>query len=523
MSFSIFGPFAWLNLNSIAAYLNPPGDHSLLKNSADGTYTQTGLEGVECQPLDPAVLSMLEQSAHLIALQASLLQSSCRQSDIDKISDLAQKTIEECQTKSASATSFWGWFNLSPLLDYFMKLRAPAAEEQSTKLERAPLLELEAKVQSMLSQSAHRITLDQAAYDAIYDPIIAELLEGLDVEKYTEGSLEESKSKIFICNSFIGALQEVVDSPSIVAIDGLNSTDCQLETPPEKLSPFLPPSPPPGPAPLFNLPIPTEQSLIDLKAELQQQIENMQQQEKIGQNDVHFSLKEEILEIERLIERIISKFNDHPIFLQKYMLLLKSIHAELKCNDNLEDSISTLTDSRQFNKDTSSKISLFTKTFKGNIDAQIALLGILKKSIKQLQQISSAKRNDRLAFQLALAAHSEVIKASELLKANHIFEKTKQEWLRLLPSEQFNSPLKISKKAALYGALRMTEAFGSQGRYPLESMEDLEKPLKAFIAFKEAVLQTATSEQLEGLKEEFEFWTTHFVRHLPAGFDRQIL
>lgn len=373
----------------------------------------------------------------------------------------------------------------------------------------------------MLSKSFQRIHLDASTYSAIYDPIIDSLLEGIDEENRQQLEILGAKNYPTLSSlglSFLDAFQEIVDEPAEEsALESCHDMQGEHSIGQE----FHPPMPPPGPAPLLKMTLTTEKALSNLRQELQQQIEKMHEGQSEETVDQDRLLKDEIREIERIIARMVANFKDNPIFLKKYTLLLKSIHSELKRNDLLEESLSSFTDSRLFNLDTSSKIAIFVKQFKGNLNAQVALLDVLKKSLEHLKMIASCQKSHQLANQNAILEQEAKIQSASKAKAENRFQNEKDEWLKLLPVQQFHNDLKLVKKSALFGALLDDAEYQNHGRYPLKTVDDLNFVLQDFKNFHLQVSQAASKEDLDLLRREYGFWLNHFMHHLPKGFEKQ--
>lgn len=271
------------------------------------------------------------------------------------------------------------------------------------------------------------------------------------------------------------------------------------------------PPPPPGLPPLIQV-NPTAAKHNHFSTQIQ-----LQAQKKIQAlrdvDPIESQLVQELNDFQRLINRLVDKFGNNPVFLVKYPALIKSYLDELKLSNSVED----LTESRLYNTETSKYIVNFCKKYPENYAAHTRLRALLKENLQKLKQLTSGQVKKQEELNTCLDQHKTRIDNAKLAQAEQNFATKQKEWLSFLPHKQFKNTLSTVKLMKLWSAL-MTAAGGFDQRYSIKECEDLRLPIAKFNQFRKQVKHATDLEQLNALTNDYQFWSMHFVSHLPEGF-----
>jgi len=328
----------------------------------------------------------------------------------------------------------------------------------------------------------------------------------------------------------------------------------QVENTPSKPV-FTPPSLPAGPPPLLrtdytfkpiapklDAPLPSE-ALSKLKIATSQEaskrkvrtldddakstfVEKIQEQAKkimlkqASIDPLEKALRQELLNLKKAIYGLISNNQENIQFMIKFPLLIESF-----LNKTIPASTDDLSESRQFNDATAEKIVFFNNQFLSNDSAQIRLRALLRESLQDLKTIAleQKKKNEEAVkefLQKSRLARGAPIHL--LLENEGDFALTKKSWLSHLPHAQFEENLSAMKQIQLLSALKIPEASAFSTRYPISSTEDLAQPLDDFLTFHRKVQSAEDQDQLNALKHDYHFWSSHFISYLPMGFRKTV-
>lgn len=273
------------------------------------------------------------------------------------------------------------------------------------------------------------------------------------------------------------------------------------------------PPPPPGEAPRLNI---ATSRKISQRTVMDQVVEVAQRKNAAFDPKV-WAMEQDIYKLQRTIKNLMINHQENPIFLIKYPDLISSFLKGIETSSSMED----LTESRQFNDETSDKIVAFHQQFCSNSAVKTKLHALLKESLQELQALAvNQKKKNEEAIKAFATSHAFGRAAQQRAMADDEgdFATRKERWLSKLPHKLFKQGLSQMKKVRLLSALSTPAVYPLTKQYAIKVVEDLDRPIRDYIVFRKQVKHCVDEEQLNALKKDFNFWTELFVNHLPNDF-----